>query len=190
MVFHLRLLERIVERVTGEVGDGAARIAESASGVPLVYRRTGLPSDEFLALLAEELEQRWGSDSDEALLIPALLQRVAPLLEIDALAVSAQAITMAVDLPNSFAEAGFAVDLRPIFYTDDDEAKGVMLLTTLRLSYAVGSDTKEISLSLDEVDLDALSEAVQAVKQQVASSKQLIKQLGVPFVPVTAGRRE
>lgn len=188
-VFHSKMLANIVQEATGLSGELASRAAESVVGVPLVYRKSSVPPEDFLRELADSLLERWKDDGVLVPLVPKIVERMTPLLQIEALSLSGLALAEAIDLPNSFSEALFSVDMRPLSYVGDNEVRGVMLISTLKLTYFGVSDSQEVSLTFDEVDLDALSDAIDDAKHKMELAKSLIGKADVSFVPVTASRR-
>ncbi|MGS1060509.1 hypothetical protein [Burkholderia glumae] len=189
VVYPATALERIVKSATKEDDAVAERIAESVAGMPLIQKRSDLSQADFLRRLEETLSARWKGDSEELSLIPTVLKRVRPILDIGSLSVSSEALKLAVDSPNSFSDASFAVDMRPVFYPDDESVGGVMLVATMRLSYFDGVDAREVCYSFDEVDLDSLFDEIESAKKKIISLKNLIKKSNIQFVPVTQGRR-
>lgn len=100
------------------------------------------------------------------------------LLSIDAIKTVVKALELSYDYANLFQSAKILTDIRPIFDEELNISAGVISFT-LRIFYDDLEGSKNISIALDEKDVDLLSKACNRAIKKAESSRNFMIKSGI-----------
>lgn len=117
-----------------------------------------------------------------------LTNRLTKLLGVEAIDLSAKAMSLLLEQQRSFTSARILTDIRPIF--DQDASKplaGAVLVHNLKIEYLENSEEKEFFVALDRRDLQRLLDALTRAQQKESSIKQFLSQTNINYVEPNYG---
>lgn len=104
-----------------------------------------------------------------------LANRLTKLLGLEAIDLSAKAMSLLLEQQCTFTSARILTDIRPIF--DHDASKpiaGAVLVHNLKIEYLENSEEKEFFVALDRRDLQRLLDTLTRAQQKESGIKQLL----------------
>ena len=111
------------------------------------------------------------------------LKKLAPvltkLLENNYVNLSSKALHLGFDYSNIYNRGNIITDIRPVFDDGKDKIVGAVISQTLRVHFSSGSESKELSLALDNDDILALRDACDEALKKAASAKELVINMGL-----------
>lgn len=133
-------------------------------------------SDLVEAMRASEREDLRLSPENE----DVFKSRMARLLNISSLNMSAKACRVRTDYPRVFCDAKVLSDIRPVFDKPADKPIGSVINHSLRVEYHEGGDHKEFYVELDAEDLSKLKKIFERAETKAASLKAYLKDSNMP----------
>lgn len=114
----------------------------------------------------------------------AFESRLANLLNVEQLNVTARAGLLSLENEHSLQEARVLTDVRPIFGPENPEAapKGAVIVHTLKISYLGDNDVKNFFVALDTKDVRDLLEQLERADAKAESLKKMLKTAGVSYL--------
>lgn len=157
--------------------------------ISLVGLRDTLRIDipEFVGTIADAMNQ----SGDENLALPdeesreSFEAKLAQLLEIDSLEVTAKAIGLSREQAHTIhGNPRVLTDVRPIFSSEPAEISlwGAMVIHALKLEYHEGRQLEELYIALSTREIDDLIEVLERAKSKAEILKQWIQDSPVPYM--------
>ena len=113
---------------------------------------------------------------------PAKFQRrLATLLAVDSLTISARAYDIQHEYPNIFDSARILTDIRPLFTVAGSDLIGEMVVHNLKILYYNGSGYQEIYVSMDDSDLMLLNKVIERAEQKSSVLEATLKRSDVRY---------
>jgi hypothetical protein len=180
----LAALERspqVIAEIPGVSPDDARLAIDALKSMYQARTYNDVPLDEFISDVCESLtEYKVLKPGDE----PLLRERLARLLDIESLNISAKALVLRTDYPYTFCGVRIFTDIRPVFGQDASAVPPAMVLThTLKLEYhgALGH-LHELYVALRADDIAELREALDRAEIKVKSLEAMLKPLGTKLI--------
>lgn len=180
----LSALERSPQAITEVSGlspDDARLAIDALKSMYQARTYNDVPIDEFISDVCESLtEYKVLKPGDE----PLLRERLARLLDIESLSISAKALVLRTDYPYIFCAARIFTDIRPVFGEDASATPPAMVLThTLKLEYhgALGH-LHELYVALRADDIVELREVLDRAETKIKTLESMLKPLETKLI--------
>jgi len=136
---------------------------------------------EFASGVATALQRDLKFPTDQ---IPAFEDRIARLLAVTPIAISAKTTSLGMEYERRFCTARILTDARPVFVESPSSRPEAMIIThTLRLTFHDDTDEmREVYLTLNSKDLITLRELVDRAEEKTKSLTSLFAASNVPVV--------
>ncbi|WP_343666275.1 hypothetical protein [Paraburkholderia tropica] len=187
-VYHSRTLEKLIAKAIGK--ESAALVRDTLSGFSFMYEQVAPTVGDFWGAMSDHLSESAEEQGITAETERKIVERLPVLLQNEAFALSVASAKAMSELPFQFTKASTSVDLRPVFFPDSNDPKGLVLVSSLRLEAFDDEDSHNVVLSLDEIDIDQLIKELEGLKERVEKLKAVARQTDVPLVPINELRRE
>ena len=139
-----------------------------------LMRQTGLPSQDVIAGI-RDVVRRQGREVDlEASAWEAVEANIAALVELPCVRLTATAIELAYDYANLLRRTKVLTDIRPLFNNAADAIEGAVVSYTLRLRYDSADGEHELSIALDESDIEKLAAQCDRALKKAATARSLL----------------
>lgn len=148
--------------------------------IPPLLSLRGQIRDLPATKIADRLSNSADLDLDEAER-QRLAQRVASLLDVDALKTTAVGIDLLTQHARNFATARIYTDIRPLFLEDpDEEPTGAVIVETLQLeTWSRDGETETLYIAMDEADLLELQETIRRALKKTGTARKLLRQSSI-----------
>lgn len=111
-------------------------------------------------------------------------QRLSQVLQTDSLLMTAKALDILTDQPNSFVGARILTDVRPIFHDDPDTAPIVALLIhTLKVTYHSKGKHEDFYVALNIEDLKRLRKIIDRAEAKANNLTALLSKMELRLIP-------
>lgn len=152
--------------------DDANNTAEALGSLYAVLAYTNESPSEVAADVVEAL----GEAGIELKSPDEVQQRLAQLLSFDSILVSVKADGLRYEYENTFSTARVSTDIRPIFGLNAEEPPRAAVIThMLSMHYYRGGQHKEISLALDDIDIEIMMDALERASKKGESLKSIFE---------------
>lgn len=130
------------------------------------------PSDAREALLAGLDTAQLDSEKKDA------IKEIAPHLEAlianESVKLSAKALHLGYDYDCIYSGGNINTDIRPVFDDDREVIVGAVISQIIRIHFSRGPERRELSLALDNDDIDDLIEKLQTAKRKSEHARALV----------------
>lgn len=117
---------------------------------------------------------------NEKTALKALAPVLTELLMSESVKLAAKAIDLGYDHENIYHNANFITDIRPVFDDDRERILGAVISQTLRIHFSRARERTDISLALDNDDIQALRDICdEALKKAKEAKSQTMEKMGV-----------
>jgi hypothetical protein len=160
----------------GKVVDAkdAERVVRQLLSIQGVVRQSGLELSEVLSGIQSAVE-RQGSDVGFKLTDwQAIEDRVKSLVGLKSVRLIATAIELAYDYANLLKRTKVLTDIRPLYDESGGTIEGAVVSYTLRLRYDSADGEHELSIALDESDINSLIAQCERALRKAASARTLM----------------
>jgi len=146
-------------------------------------------TDEFVEDIIASL--KIGTDTEKKLTqkkVTALTDRLTKLLGLEAIDISAKALSVLLEQQHSFTSARILTDIRPVF--DHDTSKplaGAVLIHNLKIEYMESGEEKEFFVALDKRDIQLLIDVLIRAQQKESSIKLFLDQSNLNCIEPSYG---
>ena len=147
-------------------------------------RRSGRTSSDAMDGLTEGLAAVDGFPLDNWRKLEPIFQK---LLESTTISNAAAAIELRFDYANICDDIRMITDIRPIFSRGGDHINGGIVSFTMRIEYTSNEVKQQISLALDQQDVQKLVETCRRSLTKAETAKALFDDIKVPGVVSGAG---
>ena len=106
--------------------------------------------------------------------------KMSRLLGLKTVTLSSKVQGLKLEYPNTFYDAMFLTDIRPIFDKVDQRPVGATITHTLKIVYHETGEHKEFYVALEPEDLQKLKKVIQRAETKEASLKSVLKAASVP----------
>jgi hypothetical protein len=111
---------------------------------------------------------------------PKFTERLYSALSAPSIAAAANAADVATEYDALFHIARCFTDIRPVFSRDPDSSiSGAIIVHTLKIDYFTGNDSKSLTLTLSDEDLDDLANILMSAKEKGAKAGEFLKASGL-----------
>jgi hypothetical protein len=133
---------------------------------------------EFVSEIAASLQKVVGFPAAE---LPAFRERLARLLTIASVSISAKAESLKLEYERRFCSARILTDARPIYGIDPNQPpNAVMIMHTLRIAYhGDGPEMREFYVAMDDEDITSLRALLDRADIKAKSLKSLFASANV-----------
>lgn len=174
-----QLIEIIQDTLNGN-SEAAESVCRQSLALNGLMRQAGLSLDKIASgidnAIEEFAEEEPQLSKDWKLCRDAFLRVVSTR----AARLTAKAIDLSYDFANLFRRGRILTDVRPLFNQSNDDIEGVVISYTLRLRYDnVGGD-HDLSLAMDQRDLDQLLLECQRAIKKGKTAKDKMGKLDLP----------
>jgi len=147
--------------------DSLMRQALSLNGL---IRQTGMRPDAILNGVSSAIERDSNWPPEEIASWNAIEPEFCKLLDLNAFRLAAATIDLSYDYANLFRNGRIITDVRPIFTGDASAIEGAVISFTLRLRFDSVDGGHELSIALDQGDIEDLLQQCQRalLKSQTA----------------------
>jgi len=153
--------------------DSAATISESLLSIFHVSSRRDVDVSELLEEYGESVS------SNEA--IKDGLKVIQMFEDVQQLARTSKALELIYDRDNLLQRTRIMTDIRPLFSRDATSVDGCAISHTLRVSYDSGGTSQELSLAIDEDDLNLLMQnCSRALLKAKTAREKICDEAGLP----------
>lgn len=176
---------KVVEKLLPSAGEVLSKdlpqIAELTWRLYSVKEGRGGSTADFIQDVSTAMERGEStSPSLDKSSISRLQARLARLLELDTVRVSARAADLRLETANIFEGARLLTDLRPVFGQQHDAPLlGALIQNTLKITYWSEGKSSDIFLSLDRNDLKTLKEIIDRAENKSEKLADFLKQSNV-----------
>lgn len=172
--------QELLAVVSALLPDDAECLVRQLLSLQGLMRQTGRSVDEVMSGLRTAIE-REGADVG---LSPTEWDRVVDILkqlvEEQSVRLSATAIELAYDYANLLRRTKILTDIRPLFSENAETIEGAVVSYTLRLHYNSADGEHELSVALDQADVQALvAQCLRALKKADTSRSLMIDKCGI-----------
>jgi hypothetical protein len=180
----LAALERSPEAIADIPGvspDDARLAIDALKSMYQARTYNDVPIDEFISDVCESLTESKVLESGDE---PLLRERLARLLDIESLSISAKALVLRTDYPYIYCAARIFTDIRPVFGEDASETPPAMVLAhTLKLEYhgALGH-LHELYVALRADDIAELREILKRADTKAKTLESMLKPLETKLI--------
>jgi len=155
-LYLLHSIKTSLDRTGGESDDKT----ESASFIASLSK----------ALVSQDRGEQWDSPEENK-----LQQNLEPLLGNETIFLSSKALNLTSERENVFRDVQTIVDIRPIFGDEVDSGlQGVCLIRRLVIGFWGESGEEEVSLVIDENDIELLTSVLERLKSKVEKLRETI----------------
>ena len=145
-----------------------------------VVRQSGLTVDKVVTGLRSAIEQQ-GPDVDISLAAWGKIEgTLVELIAERSVRLAATAIELAYDYANLLKRTKILTDIRPLYDVTGDEIEGAVVSYTLRLRYDSADGEHELSIALDDDDIQQLAKQCARAIHKAKAAKALMSKSEVP----------
>lgn len=138
-----------------------------------------LSLDDFVLDVAKSVARR--KDKPREFDEDGFAKRLALLLSVEALAVSARAAEIQHNYERVFASSRIISDIRSVFGTSNVEPVGAMIVHNLKITYFEEGRIREAFFAMDNADLAGLQEAIDRASQKTTKLENVIRASGLEY---------
>lgn len=110
------------------------------------------------------------------------------LLGLEAIDLSAKAMSVLLEQQHSFTSARILTDIRPVFdYDTSKPLAGAVLIHNLKIEYMESGEDKEFFVALDKKDIQRLIDVLLRAQQKESSIKQFLEQSNLNCIEPSYG---
>lgn len=137
------------------------------------------PCDAVESLMAG-LESSKYLEDDEKTALKSLAPVLTELLANKSVKLAAKAIDLGYDHENIYHSANFVTDIRPVFDDDRERILGAVISQTLRVHFTRSREHLDMSLAIDNEDIQALRDACdEALKKAKKAKIQAMEKMNI-----------
>jgi hypothetical protein len=175
-----RLID-FVGRQTQIGPSGADSLVSAALGIRSLMRQARLTIDEAL-LAVQDAQDKAGNWTDkDADAWRDVTRAFREFLSLPTIANASAAHELSFDYAHLLREARILTDIRPIFDGPATSIEGAVVSHTLRVTYRDSSETRSLSIAMDEADVHELStQCVRALTKARTAAEAMSNAVGVP----------
>jgi hypothetical protein len=160
--------------------DALLRLLLSLRGI---VRQSDERVEEVIDALTEAVMARGDNGLIDADQWNSVLPALAILIESDCVRLAATAIELSYDYANLLQRTKVLTDVRPIFTEAADKIEGAVVSFTMRLRYSNANGEHDLSIALDEDDINALrSQCERAITKARTARDMMVKQCAVAAI--------
>jgi hypothetical protein len=170
-----------VPALPGISPEDAKLVVDAVSSMYQVRVYNDVPLGQFVTDVCESLTERGELKSEDE---PTLRERLAKLLDIDALNIAAKAVLLQHEYPYTFCGARVLTDVRPVFGKDVSIAPVALVIAhTLKLEYhGAAGHLNEIYMALDPEDISELRDVLDRAQTKNTSLKTTLAALNIKII--------
>jgi len=150
----------------------------------LIFRNSnGKPLEDTVNSVVASLKES-GSEETEILEedYTKVERNLLKILDIENLTVSAKAMTLAFRAKNSFIKADVLTEMLPIFIEADEKPKAAIISYQLNIIYIDNGEQNEISLKMDQAEVDGLIDELQKVKGKTTALQNFLHSTDLTYI--------
>lgn len=177
-------IEGLASQCSASVGLPAETIETTltlAINIAQLRRRLDLDAANALDVVANSLAQSGNWSKEDAVAfrerMPALEMLAAPDTAVDAMS---KARELLYEAQCVLFDSALITDSRWIYNTAGSEIRGCVIIHTLSLEYAEGSDRRQLHLILSENDVAALQRQLVRANEKAATARRLLDSMDLP----------
>ncbi len=145
-----------------------------------LMRQTGRPVDEVMSGLRTAIEREGADVGLNLTEWDNIVDILKQLVQQQCVRLSATAIELAYDYANLLRRTKLLTDIRPLFNEDADSIEGAVVSYTLRLHYNSADGEHELSVALDQADVqDLVAQCNRALKKAATSRSLMVDKCGI-----------
>ncbi len=145
-------------------------------------RKSNQRPEIILDGIIRTIVQASGPDSGQAM--PDRWSPVRPafveLLSSQIIRQTSTAIELAYDYANLLRNVRILTDIRPIFDVDAKEIEGAVISYTLRIEYESSDGIHEVSIAMDEKDINDLLKQSERAKEKTRTAEAFVQKMNLP----------
>lgn len=173
-----QLLELVQPALGGDRAD-AESVCRQTLALNGLMRQTNLGVDDLASGLSKAIESYEEEDPEFVRAWQNSREQFLRLIGTKACRLTAKAIDLAYDFANLFRRGRILTDVRPLFNQTNDDIEGVVISYTLRLRYDNVAGDHDLSLAMDQRDVEQLKQECEKALKKGATAKGKMASLNV-----------
>ncbi|MEX2139714.1 MAG: hypothetical protein WD894_10660 [Pirellulales bacterium] len=168
---HPQELIGIVRKLLAEDAEPLVRELLSFQGL---VRQTGRPVEDVISGIHDAIERQGADSGLDSTAWADVEEAIKLLVQEKSVRLTARAIELAYDYANLLRRTKILTDIRPLFDENADKIEGAVVSYTLRLHFNSADGEHELSIALDEGDIQVLIAQCNRALKKAATSRSLM----------------
>lgn len=156
------------------LGDDSESVIRQLISINGIQRRTTVDFEEVFAALTKAIKEKF---YDREAIIESWDQSkeaIRSLAESKSIRIVRQSIDLSYDYANLLRGFRVLTDIRPLFSNDAKNIEAAVISHTLRLSYDNAGSEQEVSIAIDEKDIETIVEQCKRALEKASSASNLL----------------
>ncbi len=162
-----RMFYRYLDKENGNI------LYKHILSISTLLRERSITVDEFFTSIDATLKKT-GWISDELKKWEGIAKYLKDILQLDVICLVTKILDLTYDYTNLLEKTRVLTDIRPVFDEKKEQIVGSIITQTLRLHYYSEDASHNLSITLDEKDLNTLEKACSDAKEKAKQAKDLM----------------
>jgi hypothetical protein len=156
------------------LSDGAEPLVRQLLSFQGLVRQTGRPVEDVISGINAAIERQGAEVGLESTAWANVEGELKLLVQEKSVRLAARAIELTYDYANLLRRTRILTDIRPLFNENADKIEGAVVSYTLRLHFNSADGEHELSIALDEADIQTLIAQCNRALKKAATSRSLV----------------